>query len=145
LFFLGTFDYAMDERGRVPIPPRYREAFQGGIVLNQGSPNKCLRIFTPAAFEEHARHYTAASPMRRRGQDLRKVLFARSLEVQPDPQNRLLIPGFMREYAGLDGKVRMIGHGEWIELWSVATLEAEMERIDQTLEATLESTEDWER
>ena len=41
----------MDERGRLPLPPRYRDAFRDGIVLSQGSPDSCLRVYTEAAFD----------------------------------------------------------------------------------------------
>ncbi len=142
MYFLGTFDYAMDERGRVPLPPRYRNAFREGIVLSQGSPDQCIRLYTQGAFEEQARQYTAQTSMRRKGRDLRKVLFSTSHHAQLDAQNRLLIPGALREFAGLSGKVLLVGTGEWLELWAPETYESEMSRIEDQLEATLESIED---
>ena len=141
MYFLGTFDYAMDERGRVPLPPRYRDAFRDGIVLSQGSPDRCLRLFTPAAFERQATEFTAESPMRRKGRDLRRVLFSRTLEAELDKQNRVLIPGGLREYAGLSGKVLVVGAGDWLEVWAPDAYAAEMERVDSQLEITLESVD----
>lgn len=141
MFFLGTFDYAMDERGRVPLPPRYRDAFRDGIVLSQGSPDRCLRVYTVEAFEHQASEITAESAMRRKGRDLRKALFSRSHEAELDKQNRVLIPSSLREYADLSGKVLVIGAGEWLEIWSPDAYEAEMARVDGQLESTLESIE----
>ena len=130
----------MDERGRVPLPPKYRDAFREGIVLSQGSPNPCLRVYTQSSFDAQAAEWTAPSAMRRKGRDLRK-LFSRSFEVELDKQNRILIPAALRAYAGLEGKVLVIGTGECLEIWSPEAYTREMERVDADLEATLESIE----
>ena len=140
MHFLGTSEYAMDERGRVPLPPRYRDAFREGIVLSQGSPDRCLRVYTQSSFDVQAREWTAHSAMRRKGRDLRK-LFSRSFETELDKQNRILIPAGLRSYAGLDGKVLVIGAGECLEIWAPDAYAQEMERVDADLEATLESIE----
>ncbi len=141
MFFLGTFDYAMDERGRVPLPPRYRDAFREGIVLSQGSPNRCLRVYTRQAFEGQAAEFTAEPAMRRKGRVLRHALFPRSHEADLDKQSRVLIPASLREYAGLSGKVLVIGAGEWLEIWAPEEYEAETARVDEQLEDALESVE----
>ena len=141
MLFLGTFDYAMDERGRLPLPPRYRDAFRDGIVLSQGSPDKCLRLYTDAAFTALASEYTAESAMRRAGRDLRSVFFSRSIHSELDKQNRILIPGPLREYAGLSAKVLVVGAGEYLEIWSPASYDEQVARVDAELAATLESIE----
>jgi MraZ protein len=145
VFFLGTFDYAMDERGRVPLPPRYRDAFRNGIVLSQGSPDRCLRIYTTEAFAVEAAKTMAQPSMRRSGRVMRKSLFSRSYDAELDKQNRILIPGHMREWASLSGKVLVIGAGEWLEIWAPEAYDAEMARIDAELEETLESAQPWEQ
>jgi MraZ protein len=141
MLFLGTFDYAMDERGRVPLPPPYRDAFRDGVVLSQGSPDRCLRVFTTAAFDAQASEYTSESPMHRKGRDLRRAFFSRTYRTELDRQNRVLVPAGLREWAGLSGKVLVIGAGESLEIWAPDTFGAEMSRVDEQLESTLESTE----
>ena len=139
MLFLGAFEYAMDERGRVPIPPRYRDAFRDGIVLSQASPDRCLRLYTTAAFEQQAAQYTAESSLSRNGRDLRRAFFSRCMDLELDKQNRVLIPAHMREFAALSGKVLLIGSGEWFELWAPDAYATEMTRVDQDLPDTLES------
>jgi MraZ protein len=142
VYFLGTFDYAMDERGRVPIPPRYRDAFRTGAVLSLGSPSPCVRVYTQEAFESMASEATVPSTMSQKGRDLRLALFARSHAAEPDQQGRLLIPRELREAAGLSGKVFVVGAGECLQVWSPAALAREMDRIEATLPATMESVAD---
>ena len=145
MLFLGAFDYAMDERGRVPIPPRYRDAFRDGVVLGQGSPNPSVRIYTPEAWERHAARFLQQSSIRQRGMDLRLMLFSRAHSAALDAQNRLLVPGALRSYAGLENKVLLVGAGEFLELWSQENYDAAMARIEESLDVTLESIEEWDR
>jgi MraZ protein len=145
VLFLGTFDYAMDERGRLPLPPRYRDAFRDGIVLSQGSPDRCLRVYTEEAFAALASEYTAETALHQRGRDLRAVFFSRSVHAELDKQNRILIPAQLREFAGLSAKVLVVGAGEYLEIWSPPTYESEMARVDSQLATLLESVESRER
>jgi MraZ protein len=126
----------------VPLPPRYRDAFRAGVVLSQGSPDRCIRLYTRPAFEAQSERVTAVPAMLGRGRDLRRMFFSRTFDAQLDAQNRVLVPAWMREYAGLSGKVLLVGAGEWIELWSPEAYEADIARIAETFEATLESIEE---
>ena len=135
----------MDERGRLPLPPRYRDVLRDGIVLSQGSPDRCLRLYTEPAFTALASEYTAETPLHQRGRDLRAVFFSRSLHAELDKQNRILIPAPLREYAGLSGKVLVIGAGEYLEIWSPASYAAVMERVDAQLATMLESADSRDR
>lgn len=145
MHFTGTFDYAMDDRGRVPIPPRYRDAFREGVVLGQGSPDTCVRLYTPGAWEQEAARYLAQSPMRRKGRDLRRGFFSRTEETKLDAQHRVLIPSWLRDYGKLSKKVLLLGVGEWMELWDPGRHQEELARLDERLEEAMESVEDWQR
>ena len=138
MLFLGTFDYAMDERGRLPLPPRYREAFRDGVVLSQGAPDRCLRVYTSEAFGSQARQRMLVPAMQRRGTVLRRALFPDSNEVDLDKQNRVLIPAKLRDYAALSGKVTVIGMGEYLEIWSPERYAEEMGRVEEELPRAME-------
>ena len=145
MFFLGTFDYAMDDRGRLPLPPKYRDAFRDGVVLSQGAPDRCLKVLTREAFEAKARQHTAEPDLHRKGRVLRRTFFPGAHDIELDKQNRILVPAPLREYAGLSGKVLIVGTGEYLEVWSPEEYEAEMARVDDQAESALESVELWER
>lgn len=124
-FFLGRYEYAMDARGRVPVPPRYRDLFTRGAVLSQG-PDPCLRLFTAESFDEQASLYTAEPATERTGRTTRRSFFAQSFSVELDGQGRILIPGALRTYAGLESNVIVVGAGEWLEIWHPERFESEM-------------------
>ena len=140
-YLLGTFEYAMDARGRVPLPPRYRDLFSRGGVISQGSPDLCLRLFTAEGFERQAAHYTTQPGTRKAGRIVRQGFFARSYPVDLDGQGRILVPGSLREYARLEGNAVIVGAGEWLEIWNPERFQAQMSVVDDLLEDTLESLE----
>lgn len=142
MLFLGTFEYAMDERGRVPLPPKFRDAFRAGIVLGQGSPDRCVKAYTQDAFAQQAEQYMSLSAFSRKGRDLQRIMFSRTFDTQLDPQNRVLIPPWLREFAGLGNRVLVVGSGGRIEFWSPERYGFDIERIESALEATLESIEE---
>jgi MraZ protein len=123
----------------VPLPPLYRELFQNGIVLSQGSPDPCIRLQTPEEFDATLRKISSASPLSTVGKDLRRLLVSTVHETTLDAQNRVLIPPWMREHARLETKVRLIGTIESLELWSPDVLNAELERISRIAQAELDS------
>ena len=69
------------------------------------------------------------------------MLLGPAVPVELDRQGRILIPAPLREYAGLDGTVVVVGSGEWLEIWNPELFEAEMAVVDDELEHTLESVE----
>jgi MraZ protein len=141
MYFLGKYEYAMDGRGRVPVPPRYRDLLVRGAVLSQGSPDACLRLYTAESFEQQAALYTNEPATRRAGRITRHAFFTRSFALELDRQGRILVPGPLRAFAGLDGNVLVVGAGEWLEIWNPERFEAEMAVVDDELESTLESVE----
>lgn len=139
MLFLGKHDYAMDERGRVPIPPRFRDALLQGIILTQGTPDRCIRAYPQEAFEAQAQLFLNAPVTTRTGRLQRRAYFGQSYQAEMDKQNRMLIPPQLRQYAGLGSQVVVLGTGEGIEIWDAAAYESivEQEADDylQTLDA----------
>ncbi len=129
-YFLGRYDYAMDDRGRVPLPPRYRDLFAHGAMLNQG-PDPCLRLFTLESFDSQAQLYTSMPAIEHEGRMTRLAFFANSFSVELDKQGRILIPGPLRAYARLDGNVIISGAGEWLGIWNPEQFEGEMARAER--------------
>lgn len=139
--FRGTYDYAIDARGRLPIPARYRDTFQEGAVLVQ-SPDGCIDVYTSSGYDAWASFLTREKPNRQRRRRLRRGFFGRSIDIDLDGQGRILVPTFLRQHADLSSTVIMVGRGECLEMWSPERWEAEQALIDEEYEAALEAMED---
>jgi len=135
----------MDDRGRVPLPPKYRDAFRAGVMLVQGSPDRCLRVYTVDQFQKESAQYTSLPTLHRKGRDLRRIWFSGVHDVQLDQQSRVLVPGPLREYAQLDNKVILSGCGDWLEMWTPELFRQDIERINANLESTQEAVQEWQR
>jgi MraZ protein len=138
--FRGTYEYAIDARGRMPIPARYRDAFAEGIVLVQ-SPDGCIDIYTPSGYDAWASFLIKERPNRQRSRRLRRGFFGRSIDTDVDRQGRILVPAFLRQHADLSGAVLIVGRGECLEVWNPRRWEAEAALVDEEYEAALESME----
>jgi len=138
--FRGTYEYAIDGRGRMPIPARYRDAFGEGIVLVQ-SPDGCIDIYTPSGYDAWASYLIKERPNRQRSRRLRRGFFGRSIDTDVDRQGRILVPAFLRQHADLSGAVLIVGRGECLEVWNPRRWEAEAALVDEEYEAALESME----
>ncbi|MCK9495103.1 MAG: cell division/cell wall cluster transcriptional repressor MraZ [Dehalococcoidia bacterium] len=118
MFFFGTFEHAIDERGRVAIPARYRRAFVDGGVLRVG-PEGAVEMYTNGTFEAEVQRRLGAedgnrSPEARR---TRRAFLPEAYAVDLDKQGRILVPPQIRDRSNLGGKVLIIGCGDYLELW----------------------------
>ena len=117
--FWGTHEHALDNKGRVILPARFREPFRAGAFLTK-LVDGCLALWTPVEFE---RRTVDMLEKARRGQserNLTRSFAAASVEVAPDGQGRIAIPPHLREFASLETDVVVNGAINHVELWNPA-------------------------
>jgi len=115
--FLGRYHHNLDEKGRLTIPAKFRDALAEGAFLTQGF-DRNLRLLTEVDFEAMAAQINRLSMTDPAIRQLRRLIFATASEVQLDRIGRTLVPQFLREFAGLDNEAIIVGVGEAIEIWS---------------------------
>jgi MraZ protein len=141
MHFLGTYEYAMDERGRVPMPPRFRDSLRDGVILTQGAPDRCIRGFSTASFDQQAGLYTAEPGIHRDGRIMRRQFFARAYPAELDRQGRVLIPSPLRRFAELIDQVVVIGVGEGFEIWRASSFEDVMKAEEEDFARAIETVQ----
>jgi len=124
--FLGTFAPRLDEKARLILPARLREeaARVDGterLVVTKGQ-ERCLTVWPAVRFAEFAERIRAlpaanglVSPKAVR--DHLRVLYAGASEQTLDKQGRMTLPGHLREYAGLDRELAVVGADTHFEVW----------------------------
>ena len=115
--FLGQYQHNLDDKGRLTIPAKFRDALSEGAYLTQGF-DRNLRLITEADFEAMAAQINRLSMTDPAIRQLRRLIFATASEVQLDRIGRTLVPQFLREFAGLENEAVIVGVGEAIEIWS---------------------------
>jgi MraZ protein len=115
--FLGQYTHTIDSKNRLTIPARYREALSDGAYIVQGFDNNLL-VYTIETFEKLASRASTHSTTNKEARVMRRVVFGGASEVSLDSSGRILIPPFLREYAGLDTEATIVGTGDYFEIWS---------------------------
>ena len=118
--FLGSVDLRLDEKGRLFLPSRWRARFADGLVLTKGQ-ERCVFVFTTEVFTDKAAALADAPLSDRRARDYGRVLFASAADETPDKQGRVTVAPALREWAGLDRDVTLVGAGRRVELWDPQT------------------------
>ncbi|MCL1885262.1 MAG: division/cell wall cluster transcriptional repressor MraZ [Dehalococcoidia bacterium] len=138
--FLGEFEYRLDEKGRVPLPPRFRSFFRDGVIVAP-SPEKCLALYTVAEWKKVADSITGGGLSHSKLRKIQRALFGSASPTEFDSQGRITIPSTLRAYASLGGDVVVVGTNNYLELWDKAAWE--IEKADDLAEAwqILESLE----
>jgi MraZ protein len=135
--FLGTHAPKLDDKGRVILPARFREELANGLVLTRGQ-ERCIYVFTSKDFDAHVERLREAPLTSKAGRDfLRLFLSGASAEI-PDKQNRVTVPPALREYAGLDRDLTVIGAGTRAEIWSSTAWQSYYEDREQAFSETEE-------
>lgn len=129
--FLGQYFHAIDSKGRMTIPARYRELLTDGVYLTQGfDPN--LRLLAEPVFHAMAEKINRLSETDPRNRKLKRLFFSSAGRVELDSLGRVLIPQFLREYAGLENEAVVVGVGQAIEIWSPATWQGQRNALNDT-------------
>ena len=110
----GQYAHNIDAKGRLFIPARLREELGQTFHVTVGLDH-CLSIYSDeswAAFTDKVRAlpYSKAKALR--------PLFANAVDCEPDAQGRILIPTKLREHAGLQKDVVVIGSFDRAEIWN---------------------------
>jgi MraZ protein len=121
--FRGTFDHTLDAKNRLTVPARYRAALSEGLVLATPVDQKpYIGVWRPQEYDSYAREALAGLPaLSAHRAELERFFYGSSTDIELDAAGRIMVPGFLGEYAGLAKEVLIVGAGERLELWDRAT------------------------
>ena len=114
---VGQYDYAIDAKGRLNFPARFRETMGQTFIVTRWLDH-CLAAFPGEEFEKVAARIEEKGLVK--GRKVSRMLYASAVEVTPDKQGRIQLPAKLREYAGLDHDVTIIGNRSFAEIWNTA-------------------------
>ncbi len=122
--FFGEFEYRIDEKGRVPIPPRFRGELRDGIVLTPGI-EKCINAYPLSEWKKVATTLTTGSISPGKMRKLNRAIFATAFRLTMDGQGRIALPIPLRDYTGIEDEVVIAGVNTYLELWNKEQWEVE--------------------
>jgi len=114
--YSGTFRPRLDDKGRLFLPAKFREAMGDGLVITRGQ-ERSIDMRTKADFAVFAEKFQNASQTGARIRAYGRMLFALASEQVPDKQGRISITPELRDYASLQRDCVVIGIYNRIEIW----------------------------
>lgn len=114
--FIGEFGHNVDEKGRVAIPAKFRSKISGGAIITRGL-DKCLFIFTKQDWEKLAGKLVALPLSQSNSRAFVRLMLSGASDVKLDSQGRILVPDYLRKYAGVSKAVKVIGVYNRMEVW----------------------------
>lgn len=114
--FIGEYSHNLDEKGRMAVPVKFRKDLAGGAIVTRGLDG-CLFIYSMRDWEQLAQKLMALPLSQSNSRAFARLMLAGAMDVEVDAQGRVLIPEYLRKYAGLDKKVVVAGLYNRIEIW----------------------------
>jgi len=122
----GEYHHYLDIKGRVNFPVKIREGLGERFILTRGL-DSCLFVYSGEGWSE-LEDKLQALPMSK-SRDVQRFFFASAVEVEPDKQGRILIPQNLRDYAGLERDIIIIGVSGRAEIWNRERWEEKLDAI----------------
>jgi len=115
--FLGEYEHALDDRGRITLPRKIRhELDERDVVLTRGF-DTCIFGFDKSSWEREAGKHLETPVTDEKGRSLRRYLFSGAQKEELDKLGRILLPAQLKEYASISRNVAIIGAGDHFEIW----------------------------
>ncbi|MGC4934960.1 division/cell wall cluster transcriptional repressor MraZ [Gordonia sp. DT30] len=114
--FVGTYTPKLDDKGRLTLPAKFRDALAGGVMVTRGQDHS-LSVYRADEFDAIAEKTMEASRNDPEARAFQRYFFASTDEQRPDGQGRVTVSAEHRQYAGLSKECVVIGSFDHLEIW----------------------------
>jgi len=115
--FIGEFQHAIDDKGRISVPAKFRTQLnKGGAIVTRGLDN-CLWLFERSEWTKLADKLAALPISQANSRAFARLMLAGAMEVDVDRQGRVILPDYLRQFAHLKRKAVVAGLYNRVEIW----------------------------
>lgn len=114
---IGEYTHTVDEKNRISLPIKFRSEVGKKIIVTHGLDN-CLFLYSIKEWKKIAERLGNLSIGQADTRSFNRFMLAGAAEVDVDALGRILIPDFLRQFAGLSGKVVFAGVHNRVEIWN---------------------------
>ena len=122
---LGTHEHTLDDKSRLTLPAKFRQAFAGGVVVTRGL-DPCLVAREGDEWARSQSRIAELDTLSGEARSLQRVVYANAVEGDLDKQGRIVIPAGLKEFAALDRDVVVAGVNDHLEIWDRAAWRREL-------------------
>lgn len=114
--FIGEYSHNLDDKGRVAIPVKFRAMLKGGAVVTRGLDD-CLFLYTKKEWQELAVKLAKLPISKANTRAFARLMLAGAMDVDFDNQGRIMLPEYLRKFAGLKKNLIIAGLYDRLEIW----------------------------
>ncbi len=114
--FIGEYHHAVDDKGRLAVPVKFREEIGRTVVVTRGLDN-CLFVYTQTEWTQLAERLSKLPVAKANTRAFARLMLAGAMELEVDKQGRVILPDYLRKFAGLKKKVVIAGLLNRLEIW----------------------------
>jgi MraZ protein len=114
--FIGEYSHNLDDKGRLAVPKKFREDLLKGAVVTRGLDN-CLFLYTKVEWEKLAQKLADLPFAQANTRAFARLMLAGAMDVGLDKQGRIMLPEYLRSFAGLKKNSIVAGLYNRLEIW----------------------------
>ena len=135
---LGEYAHTIDDKNRLTLPARFRQAFADGIVLTRGMEG-CINAYARSDWDGLVqRRLASLDPLSREARQMRRFFFAGASDGELDKQGRIMIPPALITHAGLRREAVVAGLHDHLEIWDRAAWREQLTEVEGSAEHVAE-------
>lgn len=128
--FIGEYHHAVDDKGRLALPVKFREEIGRTVVVTRGL-DTCLFVYTQPEWQQLAERLSKLPMAKATTRAFARLILAGAMELDVDKQGRIIVPDYLRKYAGLRKKVVVAGLLNRLELWDILRWQKEQQGTER--------------
>jgi MraZ protein len=136
--FIGEYRHTFDTKNRISLPAKFRKELGRSVIVTRGL-DRCLYVFTKAAWKKESEKLASYSTGSAAGRGLARFMLSGASEADVDSAGRILVPDYLKAFATLNVKAVVAGVNEHVELWDEEAWNAYTASIEQNADALAES------
>ncbi|PID33662.1 MAG: cell division/cell wall cluster transcriptional repressor MraZ [Thiotrichales bacterium] len=141
--FRGISNLNLDAKGRVAIPTKYRDEiasdFNGQMILTVDYGVQCLVMYPMSKWVETEQNILSLPNLSDAVREIKRLVIGHASDVEMDGQGRIMVPPPLREYAGMEKKLVMIGLGDRFELWDESIWKVSRDNMRESVPINIQS------
>ena len=134
---LGEHEHSLDDKNRLTLPAKLRQAFEDGVVVTRGLDG-CLYAYPRPAWEQLADRIKSLDPLAEGSRVMQRHFFAGAPQGELDKQGRMVLPTTLIEHAGLGREVTVAGVYDHLEIWDRTKWGQQLHEVEGSAEDVAE-------
>ena len=139
--FLGEYEYKVDNKGRLPLPPKFRQELMGELVLTNGL-EKCIVLYPVEEWHKVSDALSAKALPSSKFRTMNRAMFGTAFSLTLDGQGRIALPPTLRNRAEITDRAYVVGANNYIEVWNPNLWQKEKAAAGEQLWQNIESLEE---